>query len=816
MTGPGPMPQLLSVSAGHRRAVQQIIDCARRGKCCALLGPRLSGTTELLQCVEAELAHDPICACVYIDLKESEPSTRRAFFARLTSMTLHHIAERLGHELIVPIPEVTSGVEFRWFLRDCAVQLKRNLIIITDNLHNIPNDLIQALLTSLRAAYMDQESSGPLVVPVVCGAFSLAALTVGESSPFANVAQVVFVGGLSDIESEALIQNCTAAATINVSAGAYASLLHATRGDPRLIERVCRLCMRIADGTESRRITASTVKRAVRGFIRDQAAYYEPFVEAVSLIEDNPDLLRCISLLLEYDVVPRRDLPLPLSPDLDPLALTGMVREVEQDSYQVRNEVYRQFLASHFQPRRVGYLMTLAGRWDSAIEYLEASLKQGNADTRADLLAATVSAMYASQDVRRAANYLARGLSAAFGVEEARIWHATPEQRTLRLVGRLGSTVDSTLLTDREVSMMEDRLEARAYRGARSLRGQELKGCVERALPLLISGSEAIGVVTLLDDMDGKEPTAQRERDLQLAGYLSQAARAIQEVHTRRNQLLRIAKLEQERTAQELRLAREIQVSFLPELCPSLPGWEISADWRAAREIGGDFYDFIPLDKEHLGLLIADVSDKGTPAALFMSLSRTLVRVSAAEIQSPAKALQRVNELIRSETRSGMFLTVFYGVLNWRTGRLTYANAGHNPPILWRSPAMAEAGRSPAPAKPMAGLGTGEAGHGTEPQVTTLTAKGIVLGVLENIALEERQITIEPGDILVLYTDGVTEPINEKGEEFGEERLVQVIASNSDKPCSVIVEGIHAAVSNFVGDQPPFDDYTLVGLKRKT
>jgi sigma-B regulation protein RsbU (phosphoserine phosphatase) len=261
-------------------------------------------------------------------------------------------------------------------------------------------------------------------------------------------------------------------------------------------------------------------------------------------------------------------------------------------------------------------------------------------------------------------------------------------------------------------------------------------------------------------------------------------------VQDRQNQLLHIAKLEQERTAQELRLAHEIQVSFLPEQCPSLPGWEISADWYAAREVGGDFYDFIPLDEQHLGLVIADVSDKGMPAALFMSLCRTLVRASAVQTRSPATVLQRVNELILSQSRSNMLLTAFYGVLNWRSGVFTYANAGHPPPMLWR-PTCA-----------------------TKPALPTLIAKGIVLGVMEEITLEERQVTLTPGDILILYTDGVTEPINSAGEEFGEERLAQIIASRSDQPCSDIVRQIRGAVWDFAGQQTQFDDYTLVGIKR--
>ena len=182
-------------------------------------------------------------------------------------------------------------------------------------------------------------------------------------------------------------------------------------------------------------------------------------------------------------------------------------------------------------------------------------------------------------------------------------------------------------------------------------------------------------------------------------------------------------------------MARDIQVSFLPERCPEPAGWEIAADWRAARGVGGDFYDFIELDDERLGLVIADVSDKGVPAALFMSLSRTLVRASALESRSPSRVLQRVNELITTETRSNMFVSVFYGILNLRTGNLTYANAGHNPPILWRAQ-----GRS-----------------------WLLTAHGMVLGVLEKVDLEEREVTLKPGELLILHTDGVTEPINAAG-----------------------------------------------------
>jgi sigma-B regulation protein RsbU (phosphoserine phosphatase) len=293
-------------------------------------------------------------------------------------------------------------------------------------------------------------------------------------------------------------------------------------------------------------------------------------------------------------------------------------------------------------------------------------------------------------------------------------------------------------------------------------------------------------------------------------GIAHQTAVAVENAH------LYEATLEQERVAQELRVARDIQTSFLPRECPSLSGWEIAADWHAARGVGGDFYDFIHLDEEHLGLVIADVSDKGVPAALFMGLSRTLVRVGAAETRSPAKVLQRVNDLLLAATQSDMFLTAFYGILHWPTGRLTYASAGHNPPILWRGSTEGMATPLPAHANPSQAEQSlaDQSMFQAYPNAHLLRARGIVLGIVSDISLQESQVSIEPGDVLVLYTDGVTEPINANEEEFGMERLVEVLANNHHKPCSEIVSCIRTAVSSFAGDQPEFDDYTLMSLKR--
>ena len=197
-----------------------------------------------------------------------------------------------------------------------------------------------------------------------------------------------------------------------------------------------------------------------------------------------------------------------------------------------------------------------------------------------------------------------------------------------------------------------------------------------------------------------------------------------------------------------------------------------------------------------------------------MSLCRTLVRVTAAEIYAPSKVLERVNKVLLTESRSNMFLAIFYGVLNWRSGLLTYANAGQNPPLLWRCPKGRTTRHSDGRRGAHSRLAETNAGQENEPEVVSLTAMGAVLGVIEALELEERQIDVAPGDILLLYTDGVIEPINDKEEEFGEERLLQVVSKACDKPCTEIVASIYAAVSAFAGDQPQFDDYTLVSIKR--
>jgi sigma-B regulation protein RsbU (phosphoserine phosphatase) len=243
---------------------------------------------------------------------------------------------------------------------------------------------------------------------------------------------------------------------------------------------------------------------------------------------------------------------------------------------------------------------------------------------------------------------------------------------------------------------------------------------------------------------------------------------------------------ELERKRYELKMAHDIQQSFLPDAIPDLPGFELAAQNIPAKEVGGDFYDFIPISEGKIGLTIADVSGKGVPAALFMALSRTIVRAKATRSSSVREVIRDANSLIMADAKSGMFFTLFYAVLDLSERTLTYVRAGHNPPVIFKAKTRT---------------------------LMQLDAKGIALGAIADIELEERKIILDGGDTVVFYTDGVTEAINKSMEQFGEERLITTIKVNHELSANDMIEKIKGEVLAFCGDEPQFDDITLMALK---
>ncbi len=245
--------------------------------------------------------------------------------------------------------------------------------------------------------------------------------------------------------------------------------------------------------------------------------------------------------------------------------------------------------------------------------------------------------------------------------------------------------------------------------------------------------------------------------------------------------------LAHQKAIQELTVAAEIQASFLPASLPSIAGWQLAAALRPARQTSGDFYDLMELPDGCLGLLIADVTDKGTGAALFMALSRTLIRTYAFEYpEQPDQALHVANTRILLDSRSSMFVTVFYGILDPASGTLRYCNAGHNPPYLLRAHA--------------------------EPQ--PLRNTGIPLGIERDTSWTAETVRLEPDDLLVLYTDGITEAQNASGELFDVERLLDAAGSCPEHTALAVQDAILVAVDRFVGDAAQFDDLTLMTLVR--
>jgi serine/threonine protein kinase len=237
--------------------------------------------------------------------------------------------------------------------------------------------------------------------------------------------------------------------------------------------------------------------------------------------------------------------------------------------------------------------------------------------------------------------------------------------------------------------------------------------------------------------------------------------------------------IERSRLDRELQMAHDVQASLLPHHAPRYAGWEFGNCWRPARQVAGDYYDFVPLDDGRLGLVIADVSDKGMPAALFMSLTRTIVRASISHAPSPVEAISHANQLLCADSSGGMFVTLFYGLLDPATGALTYVNAGHNPP-LW--------------------YGAGQN------QLRRLERTGMALGVLEDTAFEQFQVRLSPRDWLFLYTDGVIDATDSRGNRFGFERLQRVLLGHHAGSVEELTAALDSALGNFMGGAPPDDD----------
>lgn len=301
----------------------------------------------------------------------------------------------------------------------------------------------------------------------------------------------------------------------------------------------------------------------------------------------------------------------------------------------------------------------------------------------------------------------------------------------------------------------------------------------EILLPL-VSQSELLGLLILWPRASGKHYTLDNFSLLDaLAQQVAQALRVVELIQEQQAQAT-----EREHIEQELRTAREIQQTFLPREAPGLPGWQLVPYYHPAREVGGDFYDFIPLADGRLGLVIGDVSGKGIPAALVMTATRTMLRTAAQSSDAPGEILARVNELLCVDIRQGTFVTCFYAILDPLSGRVQFANAGHEPPYHWQSEAVAQ-----------------------------LWATGMPLGLLPGSCYDTHEASIAPGDSLLFYSDGVTEAHNASREMFGRSRVQSCVNSHPDG--RELITLLMTELGRFTGAEwEQEDDVTLLVLQR--
>lgn len=267
-------------------------------------------------------------------------------------------------------------------------------------------------------------------------------------------------------------------------------------------------------------------------------------------------------------------------------------------------------------------------------------------------------------------------------------------------------------------------------------------------------------------------------RDL-LAAFASQAGFAIENAR-----LYRMA-VDRGRMQRELEMARNIQQGLLPAHFDPLPGYEVAFDWQSAHEVAGDFYDCFMLDEDSMGIVTADVSDKGAAAAIFMAVARSLFRGNAIAAKSPVEAVQMTNRLLLEDSTGGMFVTLYYAVFN-DNGYMQGINAGHNLPAIYR------------------------AAEGT---VEFLPKGGTPLGWFETVPLILREWQLAPGDVVVFYTDGLTEAENLQKQAYGEARLLEIIQQNATLSAHEIKQALLDSVRAFQGAAPPFDDLTLVVVR---
>jgi phosphoserine phosphatase RsbU/P len=340
---------------------------------------------------------------------------------------------------------------------------------------------------------------------------------------------------------------------------------------------------------------------------------------------------------------------------------------------------------------------------------------------------------------------------------------------------QLSRSITNKVLTDGASVLTSDAMHDPRFQSQHSVVLSQIRSVM--AVPLA-SGEEIFGMIYVDNPFDNRF----REEDLKVLTTIASVASIKIE-----NERLLEERFEKRRMEEELKVASEIQMRLQPFAPPKLPGWDMTGVSFPCREIGGDYYDFIPRKRDNrLVVAVGDVSGKGTGAALLMSSLHAAVRAQSQTNSSISEVMSEINQYIYENSPPNKFLTLFYGQIDPSSGTLVYSNGGHNTPILVRP--------------------SGE--------VVSLESGGLPIGMMQGAQYQEGSVQFGNGDVLLIYSDGITESVNDKDEEFGETRLIEVLRNNISRSASGIRDRIDEALSRFVGTMAPVDDMTLMIVKR--
>jgi serine phosphatase RsbU (regulator of sigma subunit)/pSer/pThr/pTyr-binding forkhead associated (FHA) protein len=340
---------------------------------------------------------------------------------------------------------------------------------------------------------------------------------------------------------------------------------------------------------------------------------------------------------------------------------------------------------------------------------------------------------------------------------------------------RISTAVRDRVVKDKTSLLVRDVMQDRAFRERLSISEQQIRTMM--AVPLQ-TDERAIGLIYVDSRFFVRDFTPD---DLNLLTVLANVA-AIRIEHER---LAEVERVERQLTV-ELNQAAKIQRGILPARSPEIPGIDLAGHNAACRTVGGDYYDFLIYPEGRVGLVLGDVAGKGMPAAMLMANLQARVQVLSEDPSDIAGLVWRLDRSISSNCPSNRFITLFFGVLDSTSGEIAYTNAGHNPPLLIRANSSIE----------------------------TLTGGGTVLGMLPELGYEQKTARLEPGDMLAIFSDGVTEAVNPDDDEFGEERLARLLVENAEKSSRELVDLVNASLDEFCAGAPPADDITLVIARR--